>query len=167
MLFTKGIVNSLNGVNLPLDGIHAKSTKMEFLDANSSDRSIFTTSDDASFTTESTRDSFSTVDYADGGNMDPVSSIFNTVYMSEYFSHRTVSCCSYDSSRSHKRYASVENGFVFDSSISNQSLEKSLHIGNDWRHVNAPSVRAPPYVYVGDEDNYEDATFQTSNHCKF
>ncbi|KAL1820842.1 ubiquitin carboxyl-terminal hydrolase 15 [Daucus carota subsp. sativus] len=167
MCSTKGIVNSLNGDNLPFDGIHGKSRKIEFLDANSSDWSIFTSSDDASFTTESTRDSFSTVDYADGGNMDPVSSIFNTVYMSEYSSHRTVSCCSYDSSRSHKRYASVENGFVFDSSISNQSLEKSLHIGNDWRHVNAPSVRAPPYVYVGDEDNYEDATFQTSNHCKF
>ncbi|KAK1418123.1 hypothetical protein QVD17_27262 [Tagetes erecta] len=38
---------------------------VDFSDAASSDWSIFTSSDDASFTTESTRDSFSTIDYTD------------------------------------------------------------------------------------------------------
>lgn len=167
MCFTSGTVKNSNRNNLPFIESYPKSRKMEFLDANSSDWSIFTSSDDASFTTESTRDSFSTVDYADGGNMDPLSSIFNTVYVPEYSSHRTVSCCSHDSSKSHKRYASVDNEFVFESSLSTQYPERRLHIGEDWKHDNVPSVRAPPYVYVGDEDNYEDAPFQTSNHCKF
>lgn len=124
MCFTNGTVDNSNKNNLPLNESHVKSRKMEFLDANSSDWSIFTSSDDASFTTESTRDSFSTVDYADGGNMDPLSSIFNTVYVPEYSSHKTVSCCSYDSSKSHKRYASVENGFVLDSLLSTQSPQR-------------------------------------------
>ncbi|KAK1362392.1 Ubiquitin carboxyl-terminal hydrolase 15 [Heracleum sosnowskyi] len=164
---TKGIVNNSNRNNLPFIESYPKSRKMEFLDANSSDWSIFTSSDDASFTTESTRDSFSTVDYADGSNMDPLSSIFNTAYVPEYSSLRTVSCCSYNSSKSHKRYASVENTFVFESSLSTHSPERRLHIGEDWKHDNVPSARALPYVYVGYEDNYEDAPFQTSSHCKF
>ncbi|KAL8135556.1 hypothetical protein AgCh_010262 [Apium graveolens] len=121
MCFTNGTVNNLDRNNLPFIEGDPNSRKMEFLDANSSDWSIFTSSDDASFTTESTRDSFSTVDCADGSNMDPLSSIFNTVYVPEYSSHRTVSCCSYDSSKSHKRYASVQNGFIFDSLLSTQS----------------------------------------------
>ncbi|KAH8494149.1 hypothetical protein H0E87_020783 [Populus deltoides] len=56
---------------------------MDFSDATSSDRSLFTSSDEASFTTESTRDSFSTIDYADACNADAFSSIFNDLYAPE------------------------------------------------------------------------------------
>ncbi|CAL9748066.1 unnamed protein product [Musa acuminata subsp. burmannicoides] len=42
---------------------HLDAWSMEFSDATSSDWTLFTSSDDSSFTTESTRDSFSTVDY--------------------------------------------------------------------------------------------------------
>ncbi|CAL0326465.1 unnamed protein product [Lupinus luteus] len=62
---------------LPVTQTYAESIRPEFSDATSSDWSIFTSSDEASFTTESTRDSFSTVDYGDSCNMDPISSIFN------------------------------------------------------------------------------------------
>ncbi|KAK9049991.1 hypothetical protein SSX86_031041 [Deinandra increscens subsp. villosa] len=61
---------------------------VDFSDATSSDWSIFTSSDDASFTTESTRDSFSTADYTDN----------NTPYVpSDY----TVSCSRFSRSGSH------------------------------------------------------------------
>ncbi|KAJ9551526.1 hypothetical protein OSB04_015571 [Centaurea solstitialis] len=68
----------------PTSDFHAGSNRnrplscVDFSDANSSDwSSIFTSSDDASFTTESTRDSFSTIDHTD---TDPITSIFNTIY---------------------------------------------------------------------------------------
>ncbi|XP_073131404.1 ubiquitin carboxyl-terminal hydrolase 15-like [Henckelia pumila] len=51
----------------------------EFSEATSSDLSLFTSSDDASFTTESTRDSFSVVDFLDSA---PLSSIFESLYSS-------------------------------------------------------------------------------------
>lgn len=59
---------------------------VDFSDATSSEWSIFTSSDDTSFTTESTRDSFSTIDYIDN---DPISSIFNAIYATSDY---TVSC---------------------------------------------------------------------------
>ncbi|XP_011044935.1 PREDICTED: ubiquitin carboxyl-terminal hydrolase 15-like isoform X4 [Populus euphratica] len=71
------------------NGIPRRSAKknpsqvMDFSDATSSDRSLFTSSDEASFTTESTRDSFSTIDYADACNADAFSSIFNDLYAPE------------------------------------------------------------------------------------
>lgn len=51
----------------------------EFSDATSSDWSLFTSSDDASFTTESTRDSFCFVDYSDSALF---SSIFQSLHLS-------------------------------------------------------------------------------------
>ncbi|KAJ9183071.1 hypothetical protein P3X46_006982 [Hevea brasiliensis] len=53
---------------------------MEFSDATSSDWSLSTSSDETSFTTESTRDSFSTMDYTDTCNADTFSSIFSNLY---------------------------------------------------------------------------------------
>lgn len=46
--------------------------------------SLFRSSDEASFTTESTRDSFSNVDYASTCNIDTIPSIFNTLYGPQY-----------------------------------------------------------------------------------
>lgn len=88
---------------------------MDFSDATSSDWSIFTSSDDASFTTDSTRDSFSTVDHADAGNMDLSASLFNSLHPPEYPSHKTVSCSRFYSSRPRERFLHGENGNVYGS----------------------------------------------------
>ncbi|GKE09884.1 hypothetical protein Tco_1413435, partial [Tanacetum coccineum] len=87
---------------------YTKPSNVDFSDAASSDWSIFTSSDDASFTTESTRDSFSTVDYTDN-NTDPFSSIFNTLYTPhDYHSRNTVSCNRVSRSRPHTRFMEEE-----------------------------------------------------------
>lgn len=80
---------STNRNALPVTQMYAENVRHEFSDATSSDWSLFTSSDEASFTTESTRDSFSTVDYGDSCNMDPISSIFNYTPEKSYmkFSH--------------------------------------------------------------------------------
>lgn len=80
----------------------------EFSDATSSDWSLFTSSDDSSFTTESTRDSFSTVDHADV----PFSSIFQSLYPAESTSRRTISCSVFPGSKPQTRFAREERGFV-------------------------------------------------------
>ncbi|XP_061362216.1 ubiquitin carboxyl-terminal hydrolase 15 [Gastrolobium bilobum] len=80
---------STNRNVLPVTQTYAENLRHEFSDATSSDWSLFTSSDEASFTTESTRDSFSNVDYGDSCNMDPISSIFNYTPENAYrkFSH--------------------------------------------------------------------------------
>ncbi|XP_057453733.1 ubiquitin C-terminal hydrolase 15 isoform X2 [Lotus japonicus] len=73
---SNGFLTSNTNRNIhPVTQTYAEKVRHEFSDATSSDWSLFTSSDEASFTTESTRDSFSTVDYGD--NMDPISAIFN------------------------------------------------------------------------------------------
>ncbi|TXG66641.1 hypothetical protein EZV62_007916 [Acer yangbiense] len=86
---------------------------VESSDAISSDWSLFTSSDEASFTTESTRDSFSTVDYADTCNVDPVSD-FNTKYAPESASLETVCCRTFSNSRPQTRFIS-KKGYVMES----------------------------------------------------
>lgn len=51
----------------------------------------FTSLDESSFTAESTKDSFSDVDYADSCNIDAIQSSFNKLYPPEY-SCNFVSC---------------------------------------------------------------------------
>ncbi|KAH6807206.1 hypothetical protein C2S51_028314 [Perilla frutescens var. frutescens] len=85
----------------------------EFSDATSSDWSVFTSSDDSSFTTESTRDSFSTVDHADV----PFSSIFQSLYPADSPSRRTISCSVFPVSKAQTRFAREERGFVSVSSV--------------------------------------------------
>lgn len=81
---------------------------VEFSDATSSDWSLFTSSDEASFTTESTRDSFSTVDHADMSNADPFQ-IFNN----------TVSCRLFSNSKPRTRFVrEAEKGHVVSYSSS-------------------------------------------------
>lgn len=89
-----------------------------FSDATSSDWSLFTSSDEASFTTESTRDSFSTVDYADNynANLDPFSSIINNLYAPEYSSsQRTVSCRSFSGIKTETQFILEKKGYVVES----------------------------------------------------
>ncbi|KAL1224146.1 Ubiquitin carboxyl-terminal hydrolase 15 [Cardamine amara subsp. amara] len=65
-------------------------------ESSSSEWSLFTSSDEASFTTESTRDSFSTIDYTDVCHVADSSSpfsIFNNLYRNvEPSPHNTVAC---------------------------------------------------------------------------
>ncbi|KAK6114748.1 hypothetical protein DH2020_007017 [Rehmannia glutinosa] len=76
----------------------------EFSDAASSDWSLFTSSDDSSFTTESTRDSFSALDHADL----PFSSIFQSLYpAAECSSRRTTACSVFPGSKIQTRFARV------------------------------------------------------------
>lgn len=121
------------------------SRNVEFSDATSSDRSFFTSSDEASFTTESTRDSFSTVDYADAAcNIDPFSSIFNTLYAPDYSSHKTVSYSRFSRSRPQSRFVSEGKKSVME------------------------SIEAFPSdsTYVKYHSSSEDGTRRTSAHCK-
>ncbi|TYH46753.1 hypothetical protein ES332_D11G361000v1 [Gossypium tomentosum] len=75
--------------------------------------------DEASFTTESARDSFSTVDYADASNGDTFS-IFNNLSTPESSSYNTVSCRMFSTSRPYTRFALEETGYVYDSYSSMQ-----------------------------------------------
>ncbi|KAK4430130.1 Ubiquitin carboxyl-terminal hydrolase 15 [Sesamum alatum] len=84
-----------------------------FSDATSSDWSPFTSSDDSSFTTESTRDSFSTVDHAEV----PFSSIFQSLYPADCTSRRNISCSVFPFSKPLTRFAREEKGFVSFSSL--------------------------------------------------
>ncbi|KAL1569860.1 ubiquitin-specific protease ubp15, variant 2 [Salvia divinorum] len=91
------------------------SNYMEFSDATSSDWSVFTSSDDSSFTTESTRDSFSTVDHGDVA----FSSIFQSMYPVDSPSKRTISCSNAQTGFA----APEERGFVLVSSVNYGSEE--------------------------------------------
>lgn len=106
----------------------------EFSDAASTDWSLFTSSDEASFTTESTRDSFSTVDYADAYNTDPLS-IFNNLYGQDYTARNTVSCRTYMNSGAETRILYEGRGYVTHSYVGVESLD-GLQESNsvDWLH---------------------------------
>ncbi|KAK4795832.1 hypothetical protein SAY86_028158 [Trapa natans] len=96
----------------------------EFSDATSSDWSLFTSSDDASFTTESARDSFSTMDYSDNGNADLFSSIFSNLYGQDHSPMNTVSCGLFSNGGAQTRFVSEENGCVLHSYLSAQHIHR-------------------------------------------
>ncbi|EOY31292.1 Uncharacterized protein TCM_038252 [Theobroma cacao] len=98
----------------PVMEMYAEPINMEFSDATSSDWSLLTSSDKVSFTIESTRDSFSTVDCADASSGDPLS-IFNNSYTPKSSSYNTVSCRILSTSKPQTRYILEEKGYVFDS----------------------------------------------------
>lgn len=102
----------------------------EYSDAASSDWSLFTSSDEASFTTESTRDSFSTVDYADASNMDPFSSILNSLYASEYHPQKTIACNVFSTSKSQTRFFSENMGSVWECYVPEVSFSTAEAFGN-------------------------------------
>ncbi|KAI5605203.1 hypothetical protein BDE02_01G335900 [Populus trichocarpa] len=142
-----GLANYANGI--PRRSSSKNITQvMDFSDATSSDWSIFTSSDEASFTTESTRDSFSTVDYADACNVDTFSSIFNDLYAPESSYRNTICRRTFSYSRPQTRFI-LETGHVLDSYSSTQPpghgkeriLHRSvIHQPNSSRTVPAPCL---------------------------
>ncbi|OEL36097.1 Ubiquitin carboxyl-terminal hydrolase 15 [Dichanthelium oligosanthes] len=99
------------------DDAFADSVSTDFSEATSSEWSLFTSSDESSFTTESTRDSFSVVDYGDNAGLDPISSIFGPCYAPEHPPGSFVSCTRFSPSNPQTRYFSESTGFVSDSSM--------------------------------------------------
>ncbi|CAL5059186.1 unnamed protein product [Urochloa decumbens] len=99
------------------DDAFADSVSTDFSEATSSEWSLFTSSDESSFTTESTRDSFSVVDYGDNAGLDPISSIFGPCYASEHPPGNFVSCTRFSPSNPQTRYFSESTDFVLDSSM--------------------------------------------------
>lgn len=139
----------------------------EFSDAPSSDWSLFTSSDEASFTTESTRDSFSTVDYAETCNVDPISSIFNTSYMPEYASGNAVSCRMLSNGKLETRYVQEKKGYVLDSYLPTQP-DKAWK-GENLKQVSV-STEFPSDCNCGMSVKYgsnpKDTFVRTSGCCK-
>ncbi|XP_075522235.1 ubiquitin carboxyl-terminal hydrolase 15-like isoform X2 [Primulina tabacum] len=88
----------------------------EFSDAASCNSPLFTSSDDSSFTTESTSDSFSTADYVDTV---PFSSVFQSLYPADSVSRRTISCSMFPDSIPEAGYVHEEKGFVSVSFVQN------------------------------------------------
>ncbi|KAL2473151.1 Ubiquitin carboxyl-terminal hydrolase 15 [Forsythia ovata] len=121
----------------------------EFSDATSSDWSLFTSSDDASFTTGSTRDSFSTVDAFDASNVDPISSIFNCLYSSQ----RSVLYCMFPGSKPETRFVFEGRGYVLDSesTVEDGSVNSGAHVkfgkGKDRTNKKWPCIRPMRYAY--------------------
>ncbi|TVU33240.1 hypothetical protein EJB05_25030 [Eragrostis curvula] len=99
------------------DDAFADSVSADFSEATSSEWSLFTSSDESSFTTESTRDSFSVVDYGDNAGLDPISSIFGPCYAPEHPPGNFVSSTRFSPSNPQTRYFSESTGFVSDSSM--------------------------------------------------
>ncbi|KAJ6770235.1 UBIQUITIN CARBOXYL-TERMINAL HYDROLASE [Salix purpurea] len=123
--------------------------EMDFSDATSSDWSLFTSSDEASFTTESTRDSFSTIDYADACNADAFSSIFNDLYAPESSYQKTTCRRTFSNQRPQTRFILEERGYVLDLYSSTQPPESGkekitnrsvIHQPNSLRTVPAPCL---------------------------
>lgn len=100
-----------------MDDAFADSVSTDFSDATSSEWSLFTSSDESSFTTESTRDSFSVVDYGDNAGLDPISSIFGPYYAPDHPPANFASCTRFSPSNPQTRYFSESTGFVSDSSL--------------------------------------------------
>ncbi|CAK7351685.1 unnamed protein product [Dovyalis caffra] len=140
-----GLVNYANGI--PRNASKNITQVKDFSDATSSDWSIFTSSDEASFTTESTRDSFSTIDYTDACNVDAFSSIFNDFRAPESSYRNTLCRRTFSNSRPQTRFILEERGYVLDSYSSTQPPEHGkeripnrsvVHQPNSLRTVHAP-----------------------------
>lgn len=146
--------------------MYAEPISMEFSDATSSDWSLFTSSDEASFTTESTRDSFSTVDYADASSGDPFS-IFNNLYTPESSSCNTVSCRMFSTSRPQTGYVLEEKGYVLDSYSSAQPVirvqENLKQVGNSLTKISLDSDNGMFVKYGSNPKNTLDRTY---GHCE-
>ncbi|XP_027064507.2 ubiquitin carboxyl-terminal hydrolase 15-like [Coffea arabica] len=147
---------------------YAQPLSREFSDATSSDWSLFTSSDEASFTTESTRDSFSTVDYADASNIDPFSSIFSNIYPSGYPPQRTLACNMFPTSMIQTRFFSEQKGSVAEHYLPPQPLTRALS-GKSSRKVVWPSGAFHNDTHDGGHVGYGNDTSnglsQTSVNC--
>ncbi|KAJ8754657.1 hypothetical protein K2173_010748 [Erythroxylum novogranatense] len=129
--------------------------EMEFSDATS-DWSLFTSSDEASFTTESTRDSFSTLDYSD-------TLYSNNLYTPESLSPDAVCLRNFSNSRPETKFFLEERGYVFDSSLSKQCQN------NIWCRKVTNSLSEYPcqtYGSVKCGSNVACNLDRRSSHCK-
>ncbi|KAH7677281.1 Ubiquitinyl hydrolase 1 protein [Dioscorea alata] len=115
------------------DIVHSDSFSMDFSDATSSDWSLFISSDESSFTTESTRNSFSTVDYGDAAGLDHIASLFSPYYGPEYPISSTISCTKFSPCKVETRFVSESKAFVVDSS------KNFVHRGQNLEPVNLSS----------------------------
>ncbi|MBA0758959.1 hypothetical protein Gotri_021907 [Gossypium trilobum] len=149
--------------------MYAEPSNMEFSDATSSDWSLFTSSDEASFTTESTRDSFSTVDYTDTGNGGDPFSIFNNLYTPESSSCNTVSCSMFSTSRPHTRYVLEEKGYVLDSYSSAQLVNQDqVNFNQVCDSLTDFSLDTEQGMFVKYGSNLKNAFNRTSSaHCEW
>ncbi|VFQ61905.1 unnamed protein product [Cuscuta campestris] len=110
--YTSGsVVRNASRNRQPVMGMYS-----ENMDA--SDWSLFTSSDEASFTTESTRDSFSTVDYAADGT---AATAFDP-FAPDYATSRTIACNMFSGSRARTTFFSEKKGFVVDSHMPSANL---------------------------------------------
>ncbi|XP_008226232.1 PREDICTED: ubiquitin carboxyl-terminal hydrolase 15 isoform X1 [Prunus mume] len=159
------IFRSSNGNVFPMTETYGEPIGVEFSDATSSDWSLFTSSDEASFTTESTRDSFSTVDYADAGN---ISSIFNTLYAPEY-SRSSVSCRKFSNSRPNTRFVSKDKGLLLDSYLSTRPIDRVQNRNYSKQVSDSPTAHPPDgkcSTFVRYGSNPVHFLDRTSDHCK-
>ncbi|KAF3442285.1 hypothetical protein FNV43_RR16201 [Rhamnella rubrinervis] len=160
-----GVWRTANRNVIPVMETYADPAGIEFSDATSSDWSLFTSSDEASFTTESTRDSFSTVDYADTCNMDPISSLFHSLYAPDY-SRNSVSCRKFSNSRPQTRFVSQEKGHILNSYLLTQPLDrvpKGQQVGGFPTEFSYGSNCS---MCVGYGSNPIHGHDQTCSHCK-
>ncbi|CAH9127005.1 unnamed protein product [Cuscuta epithymum] len=150
--YTSGSVSrSASRNRQPLMGMHS-----ENMDPVTSDWSLFTSSDEASFTTESTRDSFSTVDYADGSTIDPMSSFMNMSAPDYTTSKRTtIACNMFSGSRPHTTFFSENKGFVVAASTNYLSSVQEGNDGNDDDDM-SQVISSPPHeaFFVDRHVNY-------------
>ncbi|KAB2043711.1 hypothetical protein ERO13_D01G030100v2 [Gossypium hirsutum] len=149
--------------------MYAEPSNMEFSDATSSDWSLFTSSDEASFTTESTRDSFSTVDYTDTSNGGDPFSIFNNLYTPESSSCNTVSCSMFSTSRPHTRYILEEKGYVLGSYSSAQLVNQDqVNFNQVCDSLTDFSLDTEQGMFVKYGSNLKNAFNRTSSaHCEW
>ncbi|CAL9067453.1 ubiquitin C-terminal hydrolase 15-like [Musa acuminata AAA Group] len=100
------------------NGRYPDTSGTEFSEATSSDWTFFTSSDDSSFTTEGTRDSFSMTDYGDNTSLDgTISSLFGTFYEQEHVDGNNISWAKFTPSRLQRRFFPESTGCVMDRSM--------------------------------------------------
>ncbi|XP_039834931.1 ubiquitin carboxyl-terminal hydrolase 15-like isoform X2 [Panicum virgatum] len=151
------------------DDSFADSVSTDFSEATSSEWSLFTSSDESSFTTESTRDSFSVVDYGDNAGLDPICSIFGPCYAPEHPPGNFVSSTRFSPSNPQTRYFSESTDFVSDSSMPTHP-HGNVHRG---RHPDrACASSAEPLASAHQRSGYgryplsRDGFVQTSGFCQ-
>uniref|UniRef100_A0A0E0JXW2 ubiquitinyl hydrolase 1 n=1 Tax=Oryza punctata TaxID=4537 RepID=A0A0E0JXW2_ORYPU len=151
------------------DDAFADSISTDFSDATSSEWSLFTSSDESSFTTESTRDSFSVVDYGDNAGLDPISSIFGPYYAQDHPPGSFASCTRLSPSNPQTRYFQENTGFVSDSSMP-AHLHGNVHRGRYPDRACASSAEPPasanPRSVYGRYGLSREGFVQTSGFCQ-
>ncbi|VAI45899.1 unnamed protein product [Triticum turgidum subsp. durum] len=150
------------------DDAFADSVSTDFSDATSSEWSLFTSSDESSFTTESTRDSFSVVDYGDNAGLDPITSIFGPYYAPDHPLGNFVSCTRLSHSNPQTRYFPESMGFVSDSSLPTHpygNVHRGRYPDRACASSAEPLASANQRSLYGRYNHSRDGFVQTSGFC--